>query len=383
MTDAPQAAARKRFLRDLERKRHVYAHLGPNWYASVMGTGIISVTAATLPVELPGLRVFALVFWAITVVLLVGISAAWLVHWVRFPDNARRWIDDPILSQFYGAPPMAILTTGLSTLLVGQDVIGYDAALIVSWFCWVLGTILGLLSAIVVPFVMFTRGLAKPDAAFGGWLMPIVPPMVSANAGAFLIDSLPHGQPQLSMVIICYALFGISLVISIIIITLIWSRLLFHAMPAAVLVPTLWIVLGPLGQSTAAANNLSAAVLRDIPGQLDEVMEAFGLLYGVPVWGFAMFWLVMAGMITIREVRKKLPFALTWWSFTFPVGTVVAGTSALANRSGAVFFEVVAVVLFTGLVAAWALVFAKTVANGFRGKLFLPPSQAALIQDKK
>ncbi|NQU37992.1 MAG: TDT family transporter [Actinobacteria bacterium] len=373
--------AERRFLRDLERKRHIYAHLGPNWYASVMGTGIVSVTAATLPIQLPGLRLLALVFWAITVVLLVGISVAWFIHWTRYRDIARRWIDDPILSQFYGAPPMAILTTGLATLLVGQDVIGYEAALAISWFCWILGTILGLASAVIVPFVMFTRGQAKPDAAFGGWLMPIVPPMVSANAGSFLVDSLPFGQAQLSMVILCNALFGISLIISILIITLIWGRLVFFPMPAAVLVPTLWIILGPLGQSIAAANNLGSAVVRDIPSELDDVIEGFGLLYGVPVWGFAMFWMVMAGLITIREVRKKLPFALTWWSFTFPVGTVVAGTSALANRSGALLFEVVAVVLFTGLVTAWLLVFARTVANGFRGKIFLPPSQAALIDD--
>jgi len=379
--DSVNVSTSRRFLRDLERKRHVYAHLGPNWYASVMGTGIVSVTGATLPVQFPGLRVFSLFFWAITVVLLVGISLAWFIHWTRYRDNARRWIDDPVLSQFYGAPPMAIMTTGLATLLVGQDVIGYQPALAISWFCWILGTILGLASAIIVPFVMFTRGQAKPDAAFGGWLMPIVPPMVSANAGAFLVDSLPDGQAQLSMVIFCYALFGISLVISMVIITLIWARLVFHPMPAAVLVPTLWIVLGPLGQSTAAANNLSAAVIRDLPGRLDDVMQGFGLLYGIPVWGFAMFWIVMAAMITIREVRKKLPFALTWWSFTFPVGTLVAGTSALANRSGALLFEIIAVVLFTGLVSAWFLVFARTVANGFRGKIFLPPSQAALIND--
>ncbi len=373
------ASPDRRFLRDLDRRRHVFAHLGPNWYASVMGTGIVAVTGATLPVKIPGLTTFALIFWIITVVLLFGITGAWLIHWTRYRVQARSWISDPVLSQFYGAPPMAILTTGLATLVVGQEVLGYDTALAISWAFWIVGTVLGLACAVIVPFVMFTKGQAKPDAAFGGWLMPIVPPMVSANAGAYLVDSL-SGQAQLSMLIICYAMFGISLVISMIIITLIWARLVFHPMPVAVLVPTLWIVLGPLGQSTAAANNLSAAVIRDLPGALDEVMEGFGLLYGIPVWGFAMFWMVMAALITLREVRKKLPFALTWWSFTFPVGTVVAGTTALAGRSGSVMLEVVAVVLYAGLVLAWFAVFGRTVVNGFRGHIFLPPSQAALIK---
>jgi len=29
-----------------------------------------------------------------------------------------------------------------------------------------------------------------------------------------------------------------------------------------------------------------------------------------------------------------MPFALTWWSFTFPVGTCVTCTIALAARTG-------------------------------------------------
>src|SRR5216683_2770972 len=33
--------------RDLERPADVFAHLGPNWFASVMGTGIVATAPAT------------------------------------------------------------------------------------------------------------------------------------------------------------------------------------------------------------------------------------------------------------------------------------------------------------------------------------------------
>ncbi len=42
---------------------------------------------------------------------------------------------------------------------------------------------------------------------------------------------------------------------------------------------------------------------------------------GVPTWGFAMMWLALAAAITVLTARRGLPFALTWWSFTLPVGT--------------------------------------------------------------
>ncbi|HAQ9631352.1 TPA: C4-dicarboxylate ABC transporter, partial [Enterococcus faecium] len=89
-----------------------------------------------------------------------------------------------------------------------------------------------------------------------GWLMPVVPPMVSASTGALLLPFLPAGQARQNMLWGCYAMFGLSLLASIVIITLIWSRLAQHKIGPAGMVPTLWIVLGPLGQSITAANLL-------------------------------------------------------------------------------------------------------------------------------
>ena len=43
----------------------MFRDLGPNWFAAVMGTGIVANAAAVLPLRLPGLRVFATVVWAL------------------------------------------------------------------------------------------------------------------------------------------------------------------------------------------------------------------------------------------------------------------------------------------------------------------------------
>jgi hypothetical protein len=56
----------------------------------------------------------------------------------------------------------------------------------------------------------------------------------------------------------------------------------------------------------------------------------FAILYGVPVWGFAVLWIALATSLTVRTLRRGMPFALTWWSLTFPVGSFVTGTSQLA-----------------------------------------------------
>ena len=73
---------------------------------------------------------------------------------------------------------------------------------------------------------------------------------------------------------------------------------------------------------------------------------------------------------------EHLPFSLTWWSFTFPVGTCVTGTSGLALHTGADLFRWAAVACYAGLLAAWVTVAARTAHGSARGSLFLPPPAA-------
>ncbi|RPI04790.1 MAG: hypothetical protein EHM71_13275, partial [Zetaproteobacteria bacterium] len=80
--------------------------LGPNWFASVMGTGIIAIAAAILPVKLPGLFVIATAAWILAAVLLVALLVVIPVHWIRRRGTFTAIADDPIAIQFFGAPPM-------------------------------------------------------------------------------------------------------------------------------------------------------------------------------------------------------------------------------------------------------------------------------------
>jgi C4-dicarboxylate transporter/malic acid transport protein len=364
--------ARWGLLRDLEHPGQARGHITPNWYASIMGTGIVAVAAASLPERFPGLRVAAVGVWALAATLLVGLTVVTALHWAYHPTTARSYANDPVMMHFYGAVPMAILTVGAGALLLGRDVVGPRAAVDLDWALWSLGTVAGLACAVAVPYRMFTRGDVRLDGAFGGWLMPVVPPMVSASTGALLIPYAAAGQPRLSLVLGCYALFGLSLLPSLAIIMLIWWRLVVHGVGATRMVPTLWIVLGPLGQSITAVNLLGAAAHTALPGPYAGVLAAVGIVYGVPVWGFAMLWAVLAGALTIRAARDHLPFSLTWWSFTFPVGTMVTGTTGIALHTGSLALRVAAAGLFAALVTAWLMVAARTVAGSLRGRLFLP-----------
>ena len=87
----------------------------------------------------------------------------------------------------------------------------------------------------------------------------------------------------------------------------------------------------------------------------------------------------LAAAITVRTARAHLPFSLTWWSFTFPVGTLVTGTSGLAARSQADVFSWAAALFYVALVSAWVVVAVRTARDSTRGRLFVPTPPAARV----
>ncbi|MGH8882411.1 MAG: TDT family transporter, partial [Stackebrandtia sp.] len=332
------------------------ANIGPNWFASVMGTGIVANAAITLPYQPSWTRGAATAVWLLASAWLVVVSVGFAAHWLRHRATARGHHASPVMAQFYGAPPMAFLTVGAGTLNFGPALLGEPTAVKLSLSLWLVGTVSGLFTAVAVPYLMFTRHEVATDSVFAGWLMPVVPAMVSAATGAAFLEHLPAGQARSSMLFACYAMFGLSLLASLLILPQVWSKLVHHGTGAAATVPTLWISLGVLGQSVTAAGNLGSVASSAVDAPLSTALDVFGYVYGVPVFGFALLWIALAAAVTIHTLRSGMPFALTWWSFTFPVGTCVTGAASLAHRTGLVAVAGIAMLLYGLLVFAWTTV---------------------------
>lgn len=351
-------------------------HVGPNWYAAVMGTAIVANAGVALPGGQGWLRAACTAVWALSAVLLVAVLAARAAHWACHPDQARRDLADPAVAPFYGCLPMALLAVGAGTLLVGRDVVGERAAVTADAALWAVGAASALLAAAAVPYLMVTRHRIGPDDASPVWLLPIVAPMVAAATGPALIPHLPAGATQTreALLLGCYAMFGLSLLATLLMLPLVWSRLLRPEPLPLALTPTLFLVLGPLGQSVTAVGQAADAAPGAVPAPYATAMRGFAVLYGVPVTGFALLWLALAAALVVRAARRGMPFAMTWWAFTFPVGTCVTGAASLARQTGLHALGWLAVGLYTALVAAWLTVGVRTVRGMAGGRLPAKPA---------
>ncbi|WP_405809409.1 TDT family transporter [Streptomyces sp. NBC_00210] len=349
-------------------------HFGPNWYATVMGTAIVANAGVGLPLDVPGRRTACIAVWALSAALLALVLAARAAHWVHHRDQARAHLADPAIAPFYGCLSMALLAVGIGTLTVGEDVIGEPAAVTTAAALFIAGTLIGLTAAAVVPYLMFVRQRVAHSAASPVWLLPVVAPMVSASLGSLLVPQLPAGQWREGLLLASYAMFALSLLATLIILPMLFSRLFHHGPLPLALTPTLFLVLGPLGQSTTAVNKLADVAPAAIRAPYAEALGTFAVIYGVPVMAFALLWLLLAGATVVRAAREGMPFAMTWWAFTFPVGTCVTGAEGLAHHTGRLAFDWLAVGLYAFLVTAWAVAGFRTLRGLFSGALLPTPT---------
>jgi C4-dicarboxylate transporter/malic acid transport protein len=332
--------------------------VAPIWFTSVMGTGILAVTIAASPIAVPGGAPLAATLWLLASALLAALVALVIASLADDPSRLCETYSDPSAMQAWGAPPMACFTVAVGALTIGRRLIVPAIDVHLAQGLFIAGVIGALGLAFLIPYLMFTRHQLASEVTSATWLLPIVPLIVASVPSALLIPSWPTAL-QSSMLALGYAMWGCGIMLAMIVIVLHYARLVQYRVPDGALVTSVWLVVGPLGQSIAGFNALDAAASSVWPAPA-TILSAIGLAYGTAVWGFAAYWLVMAIALTLRTSRTKLPFALGWWAFTFPVGVLTAGTYSLAALTASPFFRSAGLVLLSLLAFMWVLVAVAT-----------------------
>ena len=71
----------------------------------------------------------------------------------------------------------------------------------------------------------------------------------------------------------------------------------------------------------------------------------------------------MAIMVTLHYIKNlKLPYAMSWWAFTFPLGAYVAATHLISITFNLKFVDYIGFILYILLVLLWTV----TVINTFK-----------------
>ncbi|GHO91146.1 C4-dicarboxylate ABC transporter [Reticulibacter mediterranei] len=329
-------------------------NMNPSWFSCVMGTGILAICIVSSPLDLPWLENFAICLWITAVVLLAALLLLWGLQSVCYPARIQDSLRHFSHAQNWGTPPMACFTVASGFVLIGTQLIDPSLCMLYARILWLSGVAGSLFSAVAIPYFMFTHYELSAEHTYGNWLLPVAPLIGAAVPGSLLIPYWPDALHK-EMLVLNYALLGTGMMLAAIVIVLFYSRLTYHNVPHGSFVPTFWIVIGSLGQSATATIALGNAA-RGHFLLLGDVLHKAGIAYGMLSWGFGIYWLVLAILVTLRAARKHLPFNLGWWSFIYPVGVMTTGTYSLHQHVPTQLFLIAGGALLLLLASLWALV---------------------------
>ncbi|SFO97981.1 C4-dicarboxylate transporter/malic acid transport protein [Pseudomonas sp. NFACC24-1] len=378
-------AAKSRFrpLSHLPRPMEAIRQFTPNWFAVIMGTGVLALALAQWQAAMPGLHALGEGLWVFNTLLFVVFALMYTARWVLFFDEARRIFGHSTVSMFFGTIPMGLATLINGLLLFGLPRWG-EGVVTVAEVLWWIDVAMSLACGVLIPFLMFTRQEHRIDQMTAVWLLPVVAAEVAAASGGLLAPHLADVHSQLIMLVTSYVLWAFSLPVAFSILTILLLRMALHKLPHESMAASSWLALGPIG--TGALGMLLLGndaplifAANGLPG-VGDIAAGLGLVAGITLWGFGFWWMLMALLITARYLRGGIPFNLGWWGFTFPLGVFALTTLKLADLLKLEFFSVFGSVLVAMLVVMWLIVARRTLAGAWHGELFVSPCIAGLAK---
>ena len=365
----------------LQHPREVIRQFTPNWFAATMGTGVLALALAQLPLAIPGLHTVAEGLWLFNILLFTLFTFAYAARWILFFDEARRIFGHSTVSMFFGTIPMGLATIINGFLLFGLPRWGDGVIQLVEVLWWI-DVAMSLACGVLIPYMMFTRQEHSIDQMTAVWLLPVVAAEVAAASGGLLAPHLPDAHGQLVALTTSYVLWAFSLPVAFSILTILLLRMALHKLPHENMAASSWLALGPIGTGALGMLLLGGEApaifaANGLPG-VGEIASGLGLVAGITLWGFGLWWMLMALLITVRYLRDGIPFNLGWWGFTFPLGVYSLATLKLASILNLTFFSVFGTALVILLAAMWLIVGKRTVQGAWRGELFVSPCIAGL-----
>lgn len=325
---------------------------GPAWFGAVMGTGILSTLTQTMHAAIPGGHEISLIMLVLGWVLLLGITALFVARIFKSPATFTESVTNSASAAMWGMVSMGILSVGAASATVVP--VTWPALSHVAWTAdavmWVLGTVIGIVTALGFGAHLIGRDIGAPTTVWG---LAVVGPMVSATTGAGLVPHMPSVEDRLWMLVALAACFFLSLFLGAMIFAVAYNHHWRSSAVPLAATASVWIPLGVVGQSTAAAQAMGVQAMHLATPEVAQAVQHLANFYGYCMLTVGVPLIVWAITMTVRGFVNRMPFAPGWWALTFPIGTLSLGAHLLGDLSGVELFTTAGTIACGVLLCTW------------------------------
>ncbi|MAW86333.1 MAG: C4-dicarboxylate ABC transporter [Phyllobacteriaceae bacterium] len=309
-------------------------HVPVGMFAIVMG--LAGLTLATMRLEhvggmhtiAPGLLLglTGLAFAAIAV--LYGAKA------VKYPKAVRADWNHPVRIAFFPAASISLIliATALTPMHAGWGEV-----------IWGSGTLLQLVLTLAVVSAWIGHRTFEAAHLNPAWFIPAVGNILVPIAGIRL------GYTEVS-----WFFFSVGILFWIVLATLVFNRLIFHAPLPERLMPTLMILIAPPAVGFVSWQGMTGGI-----DPFARILYYNGVL-------FALIFATQIGKVS------RLPFMITWWAYSFPLAALTISTLAYGAAAGIAGLILAGQILYGVLVAVIVMLLARTGMAIARGDICKP-----------
>jgi tellurite resistance protein TehA-like permease len=327
----------------------------PAWFGAVMGIGAVGAVAGSNPgnievLAVPGRVVgLALLFTAIAVFLLL------LGRDIKLKRIGRPTLVNlkaPLSGPAYATIPGGINVIGAALVLVFPDLTRSTPGWILIAVITAIGTSFGLWLTVVFFAAAFEESDFDARDISGTWFIPETVVLLGALLSAELAATGPTSVAP-GLAIVAMALLGSGGLLFALTAAILVNRLVLHAQTQQVGAAAMWIMMSPLSVAGLAVHRV-AGIGWILSGDWEPAVQVGADLMATTLWGFALWWIAAASVVTHHVGREALRFDPSAWGYVFPSAAMTLATLNLARHWDSGLMELMGLLFGFSLIAITA-----------------------------
>jgi tellurite resistance protein TehA-like permease len=306
-------------------------------FAICMNAGIIGVLMHQLPYQFRGLsNVLSNIAYLVDLILFAVFSVIVLLRLILYPKSTVKVSTSSAEELcYFSCIPIALLTIAeLTALQVSTAFWGGHAFSLVAYVLWWIGCGMMVTLGVMIYIVLFRKPMVEDRSAPTALFIPAVGTATVATSGGLITMYAYNLSARLSVpvIIVSYLVVGQGIFLALLVYAFFTHRLMVTGWPQAPKIPSLALLVGPMGQSATALQLLGTAAntgqkfsgyhkgtfLQSNPAM---ALDAASILISMLLFGFGVFWICIFVWALLEFAWKRQhTFTMTWWSTIFPIG---------------------------------------------------------------